>query len=87
MPPRVVVYTTRSCPYCIRAVRLLESKRIAFEQVDVTADTATRRWLAETTGRHTVPQVFINGTPIGGCDDLVDLDRSGQLDRLLAVEP
>jgi len=87
MPPRVVVYTTHSCPYCVRAVRLLASKNIAFEQVDITADAEMRRWLAETTGRHTVPQVFINGTPIGGCDDLVDLDRSGQLDRLLADTP
>lgn len=86
MAPRVVVYTTDYCPYCVRAVHLLKSKRVPFEQVDVTGDTEKRRWLANVTGRHTVPQVFINETPVGGSDDLMDLNASGELDRLLAAD-
>jgi glutaredoxin 3 len=86
MPARVVVYTTDYCPYCTRAKRLLQSKNVLFEEIDVTGDTDKRRWLARVTSRQTVPQVFINGTPVGGSDDLMDLNRSGELDRLLAVE-
>jgi glutaredoxin 3 len=75
----VVVYSTQVCPYCIAAKRLLGARRIPYQEIDVTGDDAKRVWLAETTGRRTVPQIFIKGEPIGGYDELAAMDRSGQL--------
>ena len=75
----VQVYTTDYCPYCTRAKALLEKRGIPFEEIDVSADAEKRAWLVKTTGRRTVPQIFIKGEPIGGCDDLYALDRSGEL--------
>lgn len=80
----VVIYTTRWCGYCRSAVRLLDRKQVRYENKDVTSDPATRRWLVDTTGRTTVPQVFINGKSVGGYDDIAALDARGELDRLLA---
>lgn len=80
----VVIYTTRWCGYCRSAVRLLDRKQVRYENKDVTSDPATRRWLVDTTGRTTVPQVFINGRSVGGYDDIAALDARGELDRLLA---
>ena len=79
----VRIYTTRYCPYCHAATALLTEKRVPFEEIDVTGDEAARADLAQRTGRRTVPQVFIDGEPIGGYDDLAALDRSGRLDELL----
>lgn len=88
MPAHVKMYTRRWCGYCTAAERLLNSKGVAYEQVDTTGDDQIRRWLVEATGgRTTVPQIFINGQPIGGYDDLRALERQGQLDELLAAEP
>jgi len=84
MPARVDVYTTDHCWYCTRAKRLLSARAIPFAEIDVTGDDARRAWLVETTGRRTVPQVFIDGRPIGGSDELHALDRSGELARLLS---
>lgn len=81
---RVVVYSTIYCNYCRAAKRMLSQKGIDFEPVDVTRDRETRQWLVEATGRRTVPQIFIDDRPIGGYTDLAALDRSGELDRLLA---
>ncbi len=86
MPAEVKVYTADYCPYCTRAKKLLTSKKVAFEEIDVTNDTDKRKWLAKASGQHTVPQIFINGAPVGGSDDLAALNRSGQLDKLLATE-
>ena len=83
----VTIYTTRWCGYCRSAERLLERKQVTYENKDVTSDPATRRWLADTTGRTSVPQVFINGKSVGGYDDLAALDSRGELDRLLAESP
>ena len=80
----VVVYRTSSCAYCFHVHRLLESKGVAFKEVDVSDDEGKRRWLFDVTRQRTVPQVFINGKPVGGFDDLARLNRSGELDRLLA---
>lgn len=77
--PHVTIYTTRVCPYCTMAKRLLSARGMAYEEVDVTGDAARRDWLVQTTGRRTVPQVFIDGKAIGGYDDLAALDRAGQL--------
>src|SRR5215203_1086735 len=83
----VIIYRTPSCAYCVMVHRLLESKGVPFVEVDVSADPAKRRWLQDVTQRRTVPQVFINGKPVGGFDDVARLNRSGALDRLLATEP
>lgn len=86
-PARVVVYTTSYCPYCTRAKLLLRSRGVAFDEVDVTGDDERRAWLVQQTGRKTVPQIFIDGRPIGGSDDLAALDRRGELQKLLAAPP
>ncbi len=83
MPAHVKMYTRRWCGYCIAAERLLDNKGIPYENVDCTGDHDTRRWLANVTGRRTVPQIFIDGRSIGGYDELKALDRKGELDRLL----
>lgn len=80
----VVVYTTKVCPYCVRAKQLLERKGVSFREIDVSHDAAARMALVERTKQRTVPQIFINDQPIGGCDDLYALDRAGKLDPLLA---
>jgi glutaredoxin 3 len=83
MAAEVIVYVTDYCPYCIRAKGLLKRKGVAFTEIDVTHDPAKRAWLFEKTGQRTVPQIFIDGVSVGGCDDLHALDREGKLDLLL----
>ena len=85
MPAEVKIYTRQWCGYCFAAERLLKSKGVAFENIDCTGDQARRAWLVEVTGRTTVPQIFIGGEHIGGCDDLVALERAGKLDELIAI--
>lgn len=80
---KVVVYLTEYCPYCVRAKMLLDKKGVAYEAVDVSNDPAKRSWLVQATGQRTVPQIFINDKPVGGCDDLYALDRGGKLDPML----
>ncbi len=79
----VKVYVTDYCPYCTRAKGLLTRKGVPFTEIDVSNDHEKRMWLVETTGRRTVPQIFINDQPVGGSDDLHALERSGELDKLL----
>ncbi len=81
------IYTRAGCGYCTAALRMLRAKGVTFEHVDATGDPDTRRWLVEVTGRATVPQIFIDGRPIGGYTDMVALDQRGVLDHLLAGEP
>lgn len=81
---RVRMFTTLICPYCIRAKMLLKGKKVAFEEIDVSADHDMRDWLVKTTGRRTVPQIFINDEAIGGFDELRALDLAGELDKKLA---
>ncbi|MBL6749669.1 MAG: glutaredoxin 3 [Nevskia sp.] len=81
----VVVYSTRICPYCVMAKRLLSSKGVKFVDVAVDADAARRTEMLERSGgRRTVPQIFIGERHVGGYDDLAALERAGQLDPLLA---
>ncbi len=81
---KVEIYTTPICPYCARAKRLLTEKKVAFTEIDVSRDPAKRdEMMARADGRYTVPQIFIDGTGIGGCDDLHELDQDGKLDPLL----
>jgi glutaredoxin 3 len=79
------MYSTLICPYCIRAKALLRERSIPYEEVDVTMDSAARAWLVQMTGRRTVPQIFIDDDPIGGFDELRQLDRSGELAKRLAA--
>jgi glutaredoxin 3 len=79
----VTVYTTNYCPFCTRAKSLLTQKGIAFREIDVSGDPAERESLVERTGgRRTVPQIFIEGEPIGGYEELAALDRAGKLASL-----
>jgi glutaredoxin 3 len=84
MPASVEMYKTDYCPYCTRAAGLLRRKGVAFKEIDVSGDYDLRDWLVEATGQRTVPQIFINGKSIGGCDELHALERAGKLDALLA---
>jgi glutaredoxin 3 len=81
----VTIYTTAWCPYCHRAKALLAKKGAAFEEIDVSMDAKRRGEMEEKSGRHTVPQIWIGDTHVGGSDDLAALDRAGQLDALLAA--
>ena len=83
MAAQVKIFITQWCGYCSAALRLLRAKGVDFEQVDA-SDPKTRRWLREVTGRSTVPQIFIDGTPVGGYTDLRALDERGMLDPMLA---
>jgi glutaredoxin 3 len=79
----VTVYTTKVCPYCVRAKALLDRRGIPYEEVDVSNDPAKRSWLVEATGRRTVPQIFIGDEAVGGSDDLHALDAAGKLMALV----
>ena len=79
----VRIYTTRSCPYCVRAKRLLERKKVPYQEIDVSWDDAEREKLIRSTGRRTVPQIFIGERHVGGSDDLHALEERGELDGLL----
>jgi glutaredoxin 3 len=87
MAARVVLYTTRICPYCHAAKRLLEKKGSSYEEIRVDDRADLRNWLVEVSGQRTVPQIFINGQSVGGYSDLSALDRAGQLDAMLAQAP
>jgi glutaredoxin 3 len=80
----IEIYTTRYCPYCHAAKRLLSRKGVEFTEIDVTGDPKRRsEMVARANGRMTVPQIFIGSTHVGGYDDLAALDRAGKLDPLL----
>ncbi len=86
MASKVEIYTTMFCPYCYRAKALLKSKGVDFTEYDVGgASDARTRMRERADGRHTVPQVFIDGVGIGGSDDLAALDRQGKLDAMLGL--
>lgn len=82
----VTIYTTRYCPYCIRAKRLLDSKSVNYKEIAVDGDFQLREQMAKKAGHHTVPQIWIGAAHIGGCDELVALERSNRLDVLLSYQ-
>jgi glutaredoxin 3 len=84
--PKVQVYSKQQCPYCVRAKALLTKKGIPFEEIDVEQDEAKRAWLVETSGQRTVPQIFVDGRPLGGFSEIETLDRQGKLDPILRGE-
>ena len=79
---RVKIYTTSSCPFCIRATRLLGARGIPFEDIDVGNNDALREEIMQRTGRRTVPQIFIDERSIGGFEELAALDAAGKLAEL-----
>lgn len=83
---RLLLYTTPWCPYCMQAKILLGQKSLDYDEIDVSSDPALRAEMTERSGGYTVPQIFLDGEAIGGCDDLYALERSGELDRRLADE-
>ncbi len=85
---KVEIYTGVLCGYCVSAKRLLRSKGVAFEEIKVGFRPRRRaEMMQRAQGRHSVPQVFIDGEHVGGCDDLHALDRAGELDRRLGLAP
>ena len=83
--PSVLMYSTRVCPYCVMAEKLLQKKGVAhLEKILIDADPAQRETMMTRTGRRTVPQIYIGDHHVGGYDDLAALDRAGKLDALLA---
>ena len=84
--PKVTIYTTPYCPYCHAAKALLKQKGVTFEEIDVRDSGLRQQMMLRSNGRHTVPQIFIGDTHVGGSDDIHELDRRGQLDPLLATQ-
>ena len=82
---RIRIYTTRWCGYCVRAKALLDAKGVSYEEVNLDEEPGFRRTLHELTGGWTVPQILIDGEPIGGYTELWRLDKSGALDERLAA--
>ena len=84
--PKVLMYSTAVCPFCVRAEQLLKRKGVTeIEKVRVDLDPDRREEMMQRTGRRTVPQVYIGATHVGGCDELYELERQGKLDSLLAA--
>lgn len=81
----IQIYTKAWCPYCIRAKSLLKGKKQNYNEIDIGRDRTKREEMIQRSdGRSTVPQVFIDGQHVGGCDELVALDRAGRLDAMLS---
>ena len=85
MSAAIIMYSTRFCPYCVRARFLLESKNVEFTDIGVDAQPELRREMTEKSGRRTVPQIWIGEQHVGGFDDLAQLERQGRLDELLSL--
>ena len=82
---KVEIYTSALCGYCSRAKNLLEKKGVNFIEYDVTFDSGKRQEMSARTGKTAVPQVFIDGKPVGGSSDLIELDVDGELDVMLGI--
>jgi glutaredoxin 3 len=83
MMPKVRMYLTAACPFCQSADRLLQKKGVAVEKIRIDLEPARRAEMMQKSGRRTVPQIWIGGLHVGGCDDLYALERAGKLDPLL----
>lgn len=83
--PEVTIYTTRFCPYCVRAKMLLDAKHVTYTEIPVDSDAEQRKLMEARSGRHTVPQIFIDDFHVGGCDDLFDLEAAGDLNPKLGL--
>ena len=85
MMASIEMFTTEVCPYCVRAKQLLDSLGAGYQEIRVDLDPAKRDEMITRSGRRTVPQIFINGQSVGGCDDLYALHRAGKLQPLLSA--
>lgn len=83
--PTVEIYTKPFCSYCYRAKRLLDSKGIEYQEHEIYYGGPERQDMIDRTGRTTVPQIFVGGQHVGGCSELMELERQGKLDALLAA--
>lgn len=83
--PKIIIYSSQYCPFCFRAKSIFQQKSVAFEEINVDSDAALRQEMMQKSGRRTVPQIWIGERHVGGCDDLMDLQRSGELDKLLSL--
>jgi glutaredoxin 3 len=81
--PKIELYGTEFCSFCAAARMLLKKKGLDWDEIRVSGNSEARREMEAKSGRRTVPQIFIGGQPIGGFDELYELDRSGDLDRML----
>lgn len=83
----VTIYTRQFCPFCTRAVKLLKNKGVEYAHIDAGANVQAKAEMVERSGgARTFPQIFVNNTHIGGCDDLMALDQKGELDRILFAD-
>lgn len=80
----ITIYSSNYCPFCIRAKQLLDSKGASYNEIRVDGKPDVRAEMTRLAGRTSVPQIWINGTHVGGCDELIALERSGKLDTMLA---
>ncbi len=85
--PKVVVYSTKFCPYCVRAKSLLQRKGVQYKELMIDKDPALMKQMMERSKRRTVPQIFIDDYHVGGYDDMAELDAAGKLDKLLKIAP
>ncbi len=85
MSAEITMYSTRFCPYCMRARFLLDSKNVSYTDIGVDARPELRREMMDRSGRRTVPQIWIGDRHVGGYDDLARLEQRGQLDELLEL--
>jgi len=83
--PKVVIYATMVCPYCVRAKYLLQRKGVPFDEIRIDADPRQKKAMMERSHRHTVPQIFIGDFHVGGYDDLAALEARGELNSLLGL--
>ncbi len=81
--PKIIVYTASYCPFCTKAKKLLDMKKVVYQEIDVTDPTTRDHMIERSGGRKTIPQIFIENKHVGGFDDLNALDRAGDLDKLL----
>jgi len=84
--PKIEIYSSQWCPFCVRAKMLLDSKQVEYTEIDVDQQPQQRALMTERTQRTSVPQIFVGSTHVGGCDELYALERQGQLDALLSAE-
>lgn len=84
--PRIRIYGSEYCGYCVAAKSLLERKGLTYEDIPVAAGTELWKVMEQESGRRTVPQIFIDDVPIGGFDELNTMNMSGELDRMLGID-
>ena len=83
--PHIIIYSSQYCPFCFRAKSILQQKSVSFEDINVDMDSELKQEMMEKSGRRTVPQIWIGETHVGGCDELMALQRSGELDKMLGL--